>query len=200
MLQVEGRTGVGIHPCPRCELLRILEVRSLDVIRGPHLREVHHGGADGHRDALRLRVQLRQHVTRIVVQPLGLLAVALGRERDRAADLDDHLGHGFLDAFEQVVVVVEVRGQVPGRRIAHVEVQDGCAGVVAVHRRLDLLVPGDSDVGSVARQPRRPIRRRRDDQRLHVLGIQRVVGVVHGCCPFRAGFGIVGNPRPRYRR
>ena len=147
-------------------------MRPLDIIRGPHLGEVHHAGADGHRDALRRWLQLRQHVTGVVAQPLGLLALALGRERDRAADLHDHLRHGFLQAFEQVVELVEVRGQVPGRRIAHVDVQDGGAGVVAVHRRLDLLIPGDGDVGSVARQPCRPVGRRRDDQRLHVLGEQ----------------------------
>ena len=68
-------------------------------------------------------VQFREHVTRVVVQPLGLLALALGREGDRAADLDDHLGHGFLEASDQVVEVVDVRREVPGRGVAHVEVQ-----------------------------------------------------------------------------
>ena len=154
-------------------------MRPFHIIRGPHLRDVEHGGADGHRDGLRRWRHFREHVTRVVVQPLGLGAVALGREGDRAADLDDHLGHGFLEARHHEVVVLDIRREVPGRGVAHVEVQDPGAGVVAIHRRLDLLVPGHGDVGRVARQPRRPIRRRGDDQRLHVLGIQRVVGVTH---------------------
>ena len=130
----------------------------------------------------------REHVTRVVVQPLGLGAIALGREGDRAADLDDHLGARFLEARHHEVVVFDIRGEVPGRGVAHVEMQDPGAGVVAIHRRLDLLVPGHGDVGRVARQPRRPIRRRGDDQWLHVLGIQRVVCVTHelfSCLGFR---------------
>jgi hypothetical protein len=34
--------------------------------------------------------------------------------------------------------------------LQHVEVQNGGAGVVAIHRRLDLLAPGDGDVRSIA--------------------------------------------------
>jgi hypothetical protein len=56
----------------------------LGVIRSPHLGEVHHVSADGNRDALGSWLQFCQHVTGVVAQPLGLLAFALGRERDRA--------------------------------------------------------------------------------------------------------------------
>ncbi len=103
MLQVEGRTGVGKHASVRRDHLRIFEMRPFHILRGPHLRDVEHGGADGNRDGLRCWRQFREHVTRVVVQPLGLVAVALGREGDRAADLDDHFGHGFLEALEQVL-------------------------------------------------------------------------------------------------
>jgi hypothetical protein len=78
MFQVKGRTGIRIHARPSRYLFGILKMRSLYIIRGPHLGEVHHAGADSYRDALRLRIQLREHVTRIVVQPRGLLALSLG--------------------------------------------------------------------------------------------------------------------------
>ena len=48
---------------------------SLNIIRSPHLRDVHHGGADGDRDGLRRWRYFREHVTRIVAQPLGLPVV-----------------------------------------------------------------------------------------------------------------------------
>ena len=91
VLQVKGRTGVGKHAGVGRDHLRILEMRPFHILLGPHLRDVEHGGADGHRDGLRRRRDFREHVTRVVVQPLGLGAIALGREGDRAADLDDHL-------------------------------------------------------------------------------------------------------------
>lgn len=51
------------------------------------------------------------------------------------------LGTAFLMRPSIVVVVVDVRRQVPGLGVAHVEVQHGGSGVVAIHCLLDLLGP-----------------------------------------------------------
>ena len=180
VLQIKGRTGVGKHAGPGRHCLRLfLKMCSLNIIWSPHLRDVHHGGADGNRDGFRCWRYFREHVTRIVAQPIDLPVILGVIEGDRAANLDDQFGHGFLEAFHHVIEVLDLRRELSGRGVAHVEVQDGGASVVAIHRRLDLLIPGDGDVSSVARQPRRPIRCRRDDQGFHVLGIQCVVGIVH---------------------
>src|SRR5262249_28497393 len=76
-------------------------------------------------------------------------------------------------------------------------VQHRGAGVVAIDRPLDLLVPADRNV-RIARQPLRTERRRRDDQRLHVLGKQRIVSEVHApsplvvyFCPLRVPFASI---------
>ena len=152
VLEVEGRARVGKHAGILCDDLRILEVRAFHIIGTPHLRDVHHAGADGHGYGLRFRFQLREHVARVVVEPLRLRVVALGRESDRTADLHDHLGDSLLEAPEQVVVVLDVRGKVPGVGVTHMYVQNRGAGVVAVHRCLDLFVPGHGDVFRIASQ------------------------------------------------
>ena len=125
-------------------------MRSLYVIGRPHLRDVEHGGADGDGDGLWFWMNFRKHVACIVVQPLGLGAIALRRESYRAANLDDHFGYGFRKAFHHEVVVLDVRREVPGRGVADVEVQEPGAGIVTIHRRLDLLVPGDRNIRSIA--------------------------------------------------
>ena len=58
------------------------------------------------------------------------------------------------------------------------DVQHRRAGVVAIDGRLDLLVPGQGNVG-IARQPGRTIGRSRDDQRVHELRQNGIIGVVH---------------------
>ncbi|MCY1549614.1 hypothetical protein D9M68_857900 [compost metagenome] len=56
------------------------------------------------------------------------------------------------------------------------QVQHGGAGLVAVHRLLDLLFHGDGDVfGEVGWNPARRIGRGGDDQRLLVFGVQVAV-------------------------
>src|SRR5262249_59499446 len=101
---------------------------------------------------LRLRVELGEHVSRVVVQPRGLLVVPLGREGDRAADLEDHLGYGFLEEAEEVVELLEVRREASRRRIPDMNMKDRGAVVVAIHRRLHLLIPRDRDVRRVSWQ------------------------------------------------
>ena len=68
---------------------------------------------------------------------LALGAVGLGREGDRAADLDDHVRHGLAHAGDQLVELGQALGAL-AVELAHVQVQHGGARVVAVHRLLDL--------------------------------------------------------------
>ena len=63
------------------------------------------------------------------------------------------------------------------------DVEHSCTGVEEVLRSLDLLAPGNGDIG-VSRQPLWSLRYHVDDQRLHVLCIHRVIGVIRGRLPF----------------
>ncbi|GAA3352393.1 hypothetical protein GCM10017744_001160 [Streptomyces antimycoticus] len=60
-------------------------------------------------------------------------------------------------------------------QLAHVDVQDRGAGVVAVDRRLHVLIHGEREVVGVTGQPLRPIGRGLDDQLLLVLRVQGVI-------------------------
>ena len=121
-------------------------------------------------------------MARVVAQPFRFRLVGLWRERDRTADLKDHFRHGLAQQPDEVVILFEIDRTLPGRGIAHVDVQHGGAGVPAIHRRLHLLIPGNWNVG-VAGQPLRAEWRYRDDQRSHVFRQYRVVGVVHLSSP-----------------
>ncbi len=91
-------------------------MRPRDVARHERLRDVPERRAGGHRDAVRLRIELRQHVAGVVVEPFGLGVRRVRRERDRAADLDDHLRHRLPDPREELVVLVEVARALAGLR------------------------------------------------------------------------------------
>jgi hypothetical protein len=126
-------------------------------------------------DLVRLRIELGQHVARVVGQPLGLGAVGLGREGDRAADLDDHVRHGLAHAGDQLVELGQALGAL-AVELAHVQVQHGGARVVAVHRLLHLSFHRDGNVlGKVRRHPLGAIRRGSDDELFLVFGEQRSV-------------------------
>ena len=57
------------------------------------------------------------------------------------------LGTACAQAAELVGVFLEIQRDVAGLGVAHVDVQQRRAGVVAVHRRLDLILPGDWQAG-----------------------------------------------------
>ncbi len=169
VLEVERRPGVHEHPGPCGLNLRIVvEMRSLDVVRHEHRHDVPLRGAGGDGDVFRLGIEFRQHVPRVVIEPFRLRFRRVRRKRNRPADLQDHLRHRLLQPAEQIIVLVEIDRALAGRGIAHVHVQHRRAGVVAVDRRLHLLVPGERNVG-IARQPLRPVGGGRDDERRHVL-------------------------------
>ena len=140
-------------------------MRSLDVVLAHHRHDVPLRRADRDGDVLGLRIEFGEHVARVIVEPLRLRLRGLRRKRDRAADLQDHLRHGLPEQSDEVIVLIEVDRPFSGRGVAHVDMQHGGAGVVAVDRHLHLLIPGHRDVG-VARQPLWPEGRHRNDQGL----------------------------------
>src|SRR5277367_5741670 len=67
-----------------------------------------------------------------------------------------------------------------GLRIAHVQMKDRGAGVVAIHRLLSLLLPGHGNVlGIIARQPLRAIWRHRDDEFFLIFRKHGILREVH---------------------
>jgi hypothetical protein len=111
--------------------------RAGDVVDLHLLHDVHLRGVDGDGDLVRLGIELGQHVARVVGQPLGVRAFSLGREGDRAADLDDQVRHGLAHAGDQLIELGQALGAL-AIEFAHVQVQDRGARVVAVHGLLDL--------------------------------------------------------------
>ena len=67
------------------------------------LDDVHLRGVYRHRHLIGLRIELGEHVARVVGQPLGGGAFSLRCEGDRAAHLQDHVGHRDAQASEQLV-------------------------------------------------------------------------------------------------
>jgi hypothetical protein len=110
-------------------------------------------------------------VARIVALELGFFT-RLRRKGDGTAELQDHLRDCFAQSPDLVVVFLEVLRDMAGLGIAHVDVQERGARVVAIHRRLDLLIPSDGKVllgGDVSRHPHGAIGRRRNHQRGLIL-------------------------------
>src|SRR5271167_3923032 len=67
-----------------------------------------------------------------------------------------------------------------GLRIAHMQMKDRGAGVVAINRLLSLFLPRDRNVfGIIARQPLRAIGRHRDDEFFLVLRKHRILCEIH---------------------
>ena len=158
------------------------EISQLRMLGHVHLRGVHR-----HRDLIGLGVELGQHVAGVVAQPLGGSAFRLRRKADRAAHLDHHLGHGLAHAGDQLVELGQALAAL-AVELAHVQVQHGGAGVVAVHRLLDLRFHRDGDVlGKVGGQPARRIGSGGDDERLLVLGEQVSVEEIHCMSPVSSG-------------
>jgi hypothetical protein len=179
MLLEEARRRGHDHVRVGAEAIGLGQRGAGDVLDVHLLDDVHLRGVDGHRHLVGLRVQLGQHVARVVGQPLGGCAVALGGEGDRAADLDDHLGHGLAHAADQLV---EHRQALAAAAVefAHMQVQHGGAGVVAVDRLLDLRLHRDGDVlREVRRNPLRTVRCGGDDELVLVLGEQGSILEVH---------------------
>jgi hypothetical protein len=122
VLQVEGGSGVDHHTGPRSLNLRIIPVRSFYVLLAHHRDDVPLRGANSDRDHFGFRVQ---HMAGVVIQPLGFRFFGLRREGDRAAHLQDHLRHSFLQKPDEVVVLIEVHRAFPGGWIPYVDVQHG---------------------------------------------------------------------------
>jgi hypothetical protein len=115
---------------------------SADIIDMVPLRRP---GRDG--DEVRLRIELGKHVPSVVAEPLRFCVGCVRRKRDRPAHLYDHFRNGLPDPPEHIVVLVEIGRTHAGRGIANVEMQHRRAGVVAIDCGLNLLVPGERNVG-----------------------------------------------------
>ncbi|MNT25123.1 hypothetical protein D3C72_1606280 [compost metagenome] len=148
--------------------------RARQVLRRLELHHVHLVRVDRNGDLVWPGIELRQHVARIVVEPLCRRPFTLRREGNRAADLQDHFRHGFAQPAQQLVEHGQpLRALAVG--LAHVHVQHGGAGVIAVDRQLDLLVHRHGDIVGVARQVLGTVWRHLDDQLILVLWQQGVV-------------------------
>jgi hypothetical protein len=156
---------------------------AFQVFRIEQLHDVHLRGVDRHRHLVGRRGQVGEHVARVVGQPLGGLALVFRGERDRAAHLDDHVGHRRAHAGNQLVELGQPLGAL-AVQLAHVQVQHGGAGVVAIHGLLHLFFHRYRDVfRKVFRHPFRAVRRDGDDDLVLVLGVQRIVQKLHGVSP-----------------
>ena len=169
------------------------------------LRHIPQRRAGGDGDEIGLGLQLGEHVAGIIIEPFGMRFGGVRGKADRPADLKDHLGHRFAETREQIAIMVEIGTALTGVGVADMDVQHRRAGVVAIDGGLHLLVPRQRDI-AVARQPFGAIGRRRDDHRVHLVGKQRIIGIIHGIillliCPL-TGWCAVTAPQkipPVYR-
>ncbi|MDT4851550.1 hypothetical protein FQZ97_857340 [compost metagenome] len=175
-----GRTGWDGHFLVGLEHHRVFQRGAANVGGGHLLADVHLVGVDGDGHLIRGRSQLGQHVAGVVGQPLGDVAVGFRGEGNRAADLEDHPRAGLTDTRQQFIELGQALGAL-AVFLTYVDVQDGRAGVVAVHGFLDLRAHADRDVfREIGRQPLRAIGRGGNDQLFHVFDKQRTIDEVHG--------------------
>ena len=182
------RSGRNVHLAVSLGQLRALHGRAADVIGGHQVHDVHLVGVDRDGDLVRLGVELGEHVPGVVGEPLGVGAFALRGEGDRAPDLKDHVRDGLAQPAEQLVELGHALGAL-AVQLTDVDVQHGGPGVVAVDRRLDVLVHGQGQVlGEVGRLPFGAVRCCGDDQLLLRLREEGVVVEVHEFLLVRGGF------------
>ena len=121
-------------------------MRPLDIVRRREGQDIHLHRTYDDRDLIGFRIELRQHVPRVVAQPLRLFVLGVRGERDRPTDLDDHLGYGLSQPRNLFVELVEIFRAVTRLRIPDMKMQHRRAGVVTIHRPLSLFFPGDRDI------------------------------------------------------
>ena len=139
------------------------------------LCDVHLRGVDCHRHLVWTRLQLSQHVARIVGQPFGLTLRAFGCKADGAPHLNDHFRNGFAHTRNQLIEFGQAFAAL-AIIFTHMQVQHRGPCFVAVNRLLNLLGHGDGNVfRKIRRNPTWRIRGRRDDQGLLVLRIKMAV-------------------------
>ncbi|MNI60986.1 hypothetical protein D3C73_1162290 [compost metagenome] len=179
VLRHPGRAGRHRHFAVGRLVGGVRQRGARQVLGVEQLHDVHLGGVDGHSDLIRLRGQLRQHVTGVVRQPLGRLALPFRGEGDGAPHLDDHVGHRLAHPGDQLVELGQPLGA-GAVQLAHVQVQHGSARLVAVDRLLDLLLHGHRNVfREVARGPLWAIGGHCDDHFFHVFRVQGIVKKLH---------------------
>ncbi|MOA02412.1 hypothetical protein D3C78_1218630 [compost metagenome] len=179
MLGDPARAGRHGHLAVGGLVGRVGQGGAFQVFRIEQLHDVHLGGVDGDGDLIRPRGQFGQQVAGVVAQPQGAFAFAFRGEGNRAADLDDHVRHGFTHAGDQLVELGQALGAL-AVQLAHVQVQHGGAGLVAIDGLLYLLFHGQGNVfREVFRHPLRAVGRDGDDYLFHVFGVQGIVEELH---------------------
>ncbi|MNK97264.1 hypothetical protein D3C87_1175850 [compost metagenome] len=142
---------------------------------------VHLVAVDRNRHLIGLGRELGKHVPCIVREPFGDIAIIFRGEGDRAADLDDHVRHGFAHAGDQLVEHGQTLGAL-AVQLAHMQVQHRGPGVVAVDGHLNVFFHGDWNFFREVRwNPGRCKRRGGNDQFLLVFGVHGSVKKVHVC-------------------
>ncbi|EDS99882.1 hypothetical protein BamIOP4010DRAFT_6597 [Burkholderia ambifaria IOP40-10] len=167
------------HLAVRLPQRGFVQRRAGDVLAAHQLGDVHLHGVDRDRHLVGLRRQLGEHVAGVVGQPFRVGALAFRRERDRAADLQDHVRHGLAQPAEQLV---EFRQPLAALAVefAHMHVQHRRARVVAVDGLLHVLVHRHRNVfRKIGGHPFGAVRRDRDDNLVLVFRVQRIVEKLH---------------------
>jgi transposase len=80
VLKIELRPGFEVHVAIGEGIGRVFQDRAVDIAVHHQFGNVHLRGVDRDRDLIRLGRKVREHVARIVAQPLGFGAFAFGRE------------------------------------------------------------------------------------------------------------------------
>ena len=141
VLEEEIRCRVGHQIGHSVEHRRVREAGSFKgIIDRMQCRQVIERCATGDGYLGRFRVDLGRLMAGVVALKLRFLA-GVGRKRNGAADLQNHLGNSFAQPGNLVAIFLQVLGDVARLWIAHINVQERGAGVIAIHRGLSLLFP-----------------------------------------------------------
>ena len=124
------------------------------------------------RDLIRLGIDFGEFVARVVALELRLFAW-LGANEIDPPTCRIIFGTALRRRPIWSLYSLKFFRDVAGFGIPHMDMQYRCASIVAIHRDLGLLLPGDRELlfrCAVLRHPHRPVGRRGDHQRSLIFG------------------------------